>query len=316
MATTIIHPDWIERLTTPPPGWQTSTFDNARGQRLHYAVSCPVDKIKGHVVYVEGLNEPTQKTYELARDFNKAGLSFSVFDRMGQSHGGRFLNNRFKVHSQGFQHDADDLITFVKAIIPKQEKVTLLGHSTGGLIALMAYHDHPELFTQPLINAPLLGIMNQHIRGHEHQFAALMLPQWIQRLYIPGGCDWGLRGTDKRLPQNTYSSHPERMKLHDYFAENNTSLRNGDPTMGWLWHACRAIVTARNPLWLRAVEPVTIVTAGMDTITDNSHVFKAIKDLPSAHHIHIKDAKHETLFETDGIRDRIIGETIKLALNR
>ena len=315
MTNTTIHPDWIERLTTPPPGWQTSAFTNARGQRLHYAISFPSGDIKGRVVYVEGLNEPTQKTYEMARDFNNQGLVFSVFDRMGQSNGGRFLSNRFKIHSQGFQHDADDLITFVKATLPHPEKATLLGHSTGGLIALLAYHDHPELFTPPLVNAPLLGMMNKHMRGREHVFAALNVPEWMQKLYVPGGRDWSLRGTHRLLPQDAYSSHPERMKLHDYFAEKSICLRNGDPTIGWLWHACKAMTAARDPQWLSELGPVTIVTTGMDAITDNSHIYKAFNHLPHMHHIHIKEAKHEALFETDPLRSQIISETTRLALN-
>lgn len=314
MANTSIHKAWKDRLTTPPDNWQTGSFVNARGQVLPYGLSLPSGEISGHVMYVEGLNEPIQKTYELARDFNRHALAFSVFDRMGQGLGGRFLKNKFKIHSQGFSYDVGDLIQFVENVIPRGQKITMLAHSTGGLIALMAYHDRPDLFTPPLLTAPLLGFKNKTLKGREEIFGRMTIPGRMQEIYIPGGKDWRLRGTGGLLPQDAYSSHPERMKLHDFFPAQNEALRGGDMTLGWIWRACQAIAIARSPEWLATLGPLTIVTAGKEILIDNEPTLKALPHMKQATHIHMDQAKHEIPFEEDHFRGRIISETVKLAL--
>ncbi len=314
MANTSIHPAWKDRLTTPPDHWQTGRFVNARGQSLPYGLSLPSGAIAGHVMYVEGLNEPIQKTYELARDFNRHALAFSVFDRMGQGLGGRFLQNKFKIHSQGFTHDVGDLIHFVENVIPQGQKVTMLGHSTGGLIALMAYHDRPDLFTPPLLTAPLLGLQNKILQGREEKFGRLHMPGWAQEMYVPGGKDWRLRGTGGLPPQDAYSSHAERMKLHDFFPAQNDALRAGNVTLGWLWRACQAITIVRAPEWLATLGPLTIVTAGKEILIDNEPTRQALLHIQQATHLHMDQAKHEIPFEEDRFRSRIISETVKLAL--
>lgn len=310
-----IAADWKERLTTPPDNWREGVFVNARKMYIHTASSLPEGIVKGQILHVVGMNENTKKSYELARDFNRHACRFDVFDRALQGYSGRILKNRFKIHSQGFDHDIADVIKYAERHMSRDRRVTMLGHSTGGLIALMAYHDRPDLFTPPFLNAPLLGMANPMIRGREEIFARIKIPALIQNLYIPGGKDWCLRGTDGLLPQEAYSSHPERMKLHDYFPERDPALRTYDPTIGWIWHVCQAITRARDPRWLSETGPVTIATAGRDLITDNDQVMKALSHMKNATHIHFENGRHESTVETDDIRDRVIGETLRLALN-
>lgn len=311
---TSISAHWQERLLQPPEGWRTSQFQNGRGAFLHYALSIPAGNVQGHVMYVEGLNEFTEKTYELAKDFNSRALGFSVFDRLGQGRSPRLLSHPFKIHSEGVDHDVDDVINFAENVIPFSKKITLLGHSTGGLISLMAYRKRPDLFTPPVITAPLLGIKNAIISGRESIIAALLLPPFSKEAYIPGGHDWRQRG-EKGLPlPETYSSHPERMKLQDEFTKCDPALRAGDPTMGWVWHVCKAIVAARDKRWLQGIGPITIFSAGQDKTADNRPLFRALSHLTQADHFHIASAKHEMPYETDDIRHVIINQTVQNAL--
>ncbi|QQG36057.1 MAG: alpha/beta hydrolase [Micavibrio aeruginosavorus] len=314
MTSIRISPEWAERLTTPPDNWNLGLFRNGHGHLLRYACAQPKKPARGQVVYVEGLNEPLQKTYELARDFNKRALGFAVFDRLGQGHSGRLLKDRFKIHSHGFHHHVADLIKFSETIMPRDHKVTLLGHSTGGLIALMAYHDRPDLFTEPFLNAPLFGMMQPLIRNREDLLARLRLPPFITESYVPKGQGWRLRGTGGWARQEAYSSHPERMRLHDYFPQKHPYLRAGDPTIGWVQEACRAMMIARNPKWLSEVGPVTIATSGQDHVTDNLQTIKIMPHLKQVLHIIYSGSRHEAPFETDDIRGHLIETTAKLAL--
>lgn len=314
MTSIRISPEWAARLTTPPENWRLGSFRSRQGNTLRYAYATPKNPVKGQVVYVEGLNEPLQKTYELARDFNSRALRFGVFDRLGQGHSGRLLKDRFKIHSCAFHHHVSDLINFSESVMPRDHKVTLLGHSTGGLIALMAYHDRPDLFTEPFLNAPLLGMMQPLIHNREDLLARLQLPTAITEAYVPKGHAWRLRGTEGWARQEEYSGHPERMKLHDFFPQNYPYLRAGDPTIGWVQEACRAMMVARNPRWLSEVGPVTIATSGQDHVTDNLQTIKIMPHLKQVLHIYYSGSRHEAPFETDDIRGHLIETTAKLAL--
>lgn len=306
---------WQERLLTPPKGWCTDSFQNTQGEKLHYALSLPDGKIRGHVMYVQGLNEFTEKTYELARDFNRHALGFSVFDRLGQGRSPRLLDHHYKVHSQGAEKDINDIITFAESIVPYSRKITMLGHSTGGLLGLMAYHKRPDLFTPPVLSAPLLGINKALIKGREFILAALYLPDKIRECYVPNGTDWRPRGQAGLPPPEAYSSHPQRMKIQDELTRLHPELRAGDPTIGWVQDFCRAIVQARSKKWLKQVGPVTIFTAGNDQTVNNQPVFKALAAMPKASHFHFADSKHEMPFETDNIRKALIDRTVQNALN-
>lgn len=302
-----------------PDNWQWGTMKNARGHDLRYGFSLHANRevTKAHIVYVEGVSEFAEKTFELARDFNKASCDFWVLDRFGQGLSGRFLSNRFKQHSEGFHHDVADITQFARETIPDDgAPVILLGHSTGGLIALMTAHDAPDVFDAASVTAPLLGLNQPRvIYEREHWFAALPMPGFIRNRFIPGGTSWRPRD-EKRcdLTNEDYSSDPVRMHVHDLWLVHRSDLRTGSVTMGWVKEACKAMMTARNSDWLREIEiPVHVFTAGRDRLVNNRFAYESVPHIPDMQMTYFPQAKHDMLMETDDIRDAIIGGTVALA---
>jgi len=299
-----------------PAGWNWETMTNERGAQLRYGMSLPAGKPRAHIVYVEGLSEFAEKTFELARDFNRESCGFYVFDRQGQGLSGRFLKDPGKEHSEGFNHDADDLAQFIRTKVPHDAPVIVLAHSAGGLITMLAAHDNPDLADGVVMTAPLLGIQNPMARNIERFWATMPEPRCLSEHYIPFTDPKVWRRSEKRDDPavDEFSSDPERSLVHDYWREKNPGLRTIGPTWGWVRESCKAIVKTRSAGYLESIQtPLAIFTGGDDGTVYNKHTFNALARLPHATHTHFEKGKHELLMETDDIRQPIIDATLGLA---
>jgi lysophospholipase len=302
------NPNPLEQRFEKPANWLRGTFTNARGLALHYGQLAGHKKPLAHIVYVAGLSEYTEKTFELARDFNKHACNFSVFDRPGQGRSPRLLPDREKQHSTGNLDSVRDVIDFCKKHVPAGEPIVLLGHSTGGLIALQAMQQEPELFKAAIMTAPLWGFANPILKNKESYFARLPLPHIAAESYAPGNGPW-LRRDNPKNPEGAeaFSGDPARNKIHDYWMTKDPVLKTGGPTCGWVSEKCRGIVRIQNAAFLKKIkQPVLVFTAGQDHLVNNDRIEAVIKKLPNAQRVHFKDGHHELLMEKDEIRDRLL----------
>lgn len=308
--------EWKARLTVRPPGCTEGFFTNARRQALPYFISEPVGPSQGVVLIVPGMGEPREKYYEMLADLNRLGVRAAIFDRMGQGGGGRYLANTHKMHARrdSFDGDGDDIIQFVQEKFPGQ-RVTMMAHSTGALPALLAYAKKSDLFGEPVLSSPLLGIQDRRVSGWETWIAYLrpLIPQRLQEDYVHGGRNWRQRGKDGLKPPDRYSGHETRSLLRDYWNIANPELQIGDTTVGWLLNACAAISRIINPEFLKTLGPLTILTAGQDILVDNKRVSEIIPQLRDVSRAHYADAKHELPFEIDLYRDELINRIVASA---
>lgn len=292
---------------------------NARGMTLRCGSVLPEsEKTLAHILYVEGASEFAEKTFELARDFNRAACGFWVLDRAGLGLSERYLSNRFKQHSGNFTDEAADIIQFAREVLPQDgAPIILLGHSTGGLVALTAAHDAPEgTFAGVAATSPLLGLNRPGIiKNREHIFANLLLPCFVRESFIPGGQEW--RPREDRwgdMSPEDYSGDPDRNAIHDYWPWLDKALQVGAVTMGWVVEASKAMIRARDPEWLKEIKmPVHIFTAGKDRLVNNQHTLDALPHFNDAAHTEFPDGGHDLPMERDAIRDVVISTTVNLA---
>ncbi len=305
-----------------PATWQWNHFRNARGGQLRYGLMNNVKEPAATIIYAQGLSEYAEKTFELARDFNANACNFAVLDRYGQGLSDRPLKDRFKQHSTGFQHDVDDLIQLTndlktKNIIREDTPVILLGHSTGGLLSLMALHQEPDLFQGAVLTAPLLGFGNPILKDRECFFGHLPLPRAVKERYVPGEKPWrGRFDPENTMSPEDFTTDADRNTLMEYWEKTAPDLRTGLPTYGWVINACKAILKVRCPAYLNDIkQPLLLFTAGDDKIVNNAPTDKAAPHLPHAHLVLFKDSKHEMLMEKDDIRTEIIKRTMDFIKN-
>lgn len=287
-----------------PKGWLWGQFNNARGATLRFGQLSKHKEPLAHIVYVEGLSEFAEKTFELARDFNKMACNFSVFDRHGQGKSTRYLSNPHKQHSEGLDHDIDDLIQFCREHIPADEPVVLLGHSTGGLITLLALEREPDLFKGAAVTAPLLGLRIDYVANVEDVIARIPFPKSMRERYIPGGKDWEARShPDSNLRPEDFSSDPKRNMISDYWKIKEPDIQAGSPTLGWVKEMCKGMVKVRDPEFLKNIKrPVLWMTAGQDKLVALKPILEVIKNMKNKRHLHFDEAQHEILVEKNKIR--------------
>lgn len=297
---------------------------NGRGRALHTARALP-DRIKGHILLVQGVGEFTPKFTELARDFNRHSLAFHVFDRQGQGLSGRNTDNRFKIHCDDYRDDVKDITQYAMQEIPRDgTPVILLGHSTGSLLSIPALHaDHQRpapqrLFNGAVLTEPLWGFRDKKIKGREHMLASVpLLPARLRKVFVPGGPQTWIRRDDPRSPHKTaeYSTDPTRAHVHDYWQTRDPRLQVSSTTIGWIQQMSRAMMALRRPGYLEAIAPpVTVCVGDMQLHIDASSVLDAAYRLPQGRIQHYPDGKHELLMESDAIRTPIINEVVRMAL--
>lgn len=291
-----------------PKGWLWGQFTGARGGVLRFGTLRSHKTPLAHIVYVEGLSEYAEKTFELARDFNRMACNFSVFDRHGQGKSPRYLPGTQKQHSDGVAADIADIIKYCRDHIPPGEPVVLLGHSTGALLALLALEKAPDLFKAAILTAPLLGFQNPVLRDLENFYAQAPFPEFLRNSYIPGGGPWAARSDPASpLKPEAFSGDPVRSHLHDYWLKKDKSLRAGSPTFAWIQEMCRAIGLVRDPALLQRIsQPVLIFTAGDDRLVTDKPVLQAAGHMKDATLHHFPDGRHELLVEKDGIRRSLL----------
>lgn len=302
----------MNKRFTQPDRWVWGDMTNADGARLRYGTLERHAAPAANLVIAAGLSEFAEKYFETARIFSRMGYNVYTMDWRGQGGSERYLRDRFKRHSLGFDRDSRDLTQFVTTIVPGNAPKVLLSHSMGALPALLALRDHPKLFRAAAMAAPLLGFERRPAKGLEPLLAMLPLKsRWAER-YIPNGGPWQPRRAPGKInPPQDFSSDPVRMHLHDEWMAGNPALQVGDPTYGWVLHAARAMMALRRRGALEAIKtPILIFTAGQEKIISNKAVFEAAARLPAACRRHIPAAGHEIWMERADLRRPALRESL------
>ncbi|MCB9991885.1 MAG: alpha/beta hydrolase [Rhodospirillales bacterium] len=298
----------MEKRFRKPKGWLWGQFNSARGAILRFGRLSRHETPLAHILYIEGLSEYAEKTFELARDFNKMSCNFSVLDRHGQGKSTRHLDDPEKQHSHALEHDIADLIQYCEENIPSHETIVLLGHSTGGLIATLALEQAPELFKAAIITDPLYGFANELVKNKEPFYARLPSNSKLYEKYVPGMGGWLPRNHKKsRLKEGDFSSDPVRNKVHDFWPAMDHDLRAGAPTLGWIIEVCKGIMKTRTPGFAENIaQPILIFTAGEDKLVNNVHTNRIAPRFQNAALHHFSTAQHEILMEQDHIRKPVM----------
>jgi lysophospholipase len=288
----------------PPEGWQSGFF-TSRGHRLAYGYVVP-DTAVSAVVILGGRSEFSEKYFETARDIAGRGHAVFTLDWYGQGRSERLPGFYERDWNMNFEGHVTDLVHFVSNIItpllPSSTPLYMLAHSMGGHIGLRTLMDHPGLFAGAGFSAPMLGLK-----------AVACLPVWLSvriatlfpaSAYIPGGGDWH---PEERAQNNIFSSDPDRNAVHNAWVISNPDLRLGGATFGWVAHAlmsCQYLFAGRR------AESVTLpcffASAGSEALVDNKAIERMARRIPGARYIHLPNARHEILMETDEIRQTFL----------
>lgn len=296
----------MRKSFTQPDQWVWGSFRNADGATIRTGHLATHAAPLGNIVLLTGLSEFSEKYFETARALSGMGYNVYTMDWRGQGGSERYLSDKFKRHSAGFDHDARDLTQFVRTCVPETAPRAVMCHSKGVLPVMLSIRDDPGLFKAAILCSPFLGFENPIAKGIGERILATrpFKESWMKN-YIPGGGPWRPRSEPEK-----YSSDPVRMHLHDVWMKASPALQIGDITMEFVVRAAQAMMALRRKGTLESIKiPVLVFTAEHETIVNNAATFKAISRLPQAEHHHVTDGRHELLMERAGIRGPVLKKT-------
>jgi lysophospholipase len=281
------------------------TFKTHDGLDLRYAVfKGKTSPPKGTVVLLQGRSEPIEKYAETINDMTAAGLWVAAFDLRGQSGSPRLLKNKRLGHVRRFVDYQKDLDAFFEQIVLPDTKLPffLVGHSTGGLIALASARRIANRVERIVVSAPFLGLASTKPSPGVVRFVARLM------------CLIGFGGRPSRKDRdysafegNAVTSDPKRFARNQAILDAHPELSVGPPTWRWLHECLKAGRKVVSPAYLQSVTVPTLVlgptadqVASYPEIERMSRYFRAGKLIP------IDGAQHEVFQEADKYRAQAI----------
>ncbi|MBK8457444.1 MAG: alpha/beta hydrolase [Phyllobacteriaceae bacterium] len=291
-----------ENNPVPPNGF--GGFFSARdGVTLRYGVFRTQSRPHlGTIVILPGRNEPIEKYFETISDVMAMGYDAAIIDWRGQGFSGRLLADRRKGHVGSFADYAADLRQFLADIVLPDCRAPyhLLGHSMGGLAALLAAPWLGNQVSRIVLSAPLLEF-------GEAPVSTGRLGQITRALSAIGLGSHYLIGSKEKSPDflaNVLTSDPRRFWRNIAIRRAAPELALGGPTVGWISAACQAIDVARDPEFIARIHvPVLLIAAGSDTVVSNRAIEDFARRPRAGAHLTIDGARHELLQESDVYRE-------------
>ncbi|HBF29719.1 alpha/beta hydrolase [Rhizobium sp.] len=280
-------------------------FESFDGAKLRYAIfKSDVTPAKGTVVLVHGRTECIEKYFETIRDLNNAGLWVATYDLRGQGLSDRALKDRLRGHVRKFSDYERDLELFLEKVVLPDTRLPLymIGHSTGGLIALSAAPKLSGRISRLVLSAPFVGLHGEAMSAKKI-FAIARLLSWIGL----GGKAAPSSGKPPNFATNVLTSDKIRFERNTAIGMDIPELALGPPTARWLHECGKAIQRVNDPAHLTQITIPTLLLAPM---LDGVVPFQAQEHL--ARHfragqlISIPGSRHEVLQEDDRYRKQAL----------
>lgn len=306
-------PDDIATLcsvpTNPvPEGARAGFIVTSDGVRLRYALfPARGSAQRGTVCIVQGRAEYIEKYFETVADFQKRGFAVASFDLRGQGGSERLIGTR-----HGYVEHFDDYWTDLKSIhaqvlLPDcPPPFYLVGHSTGGLVGLLAASRDRLMFDRVFLTSPMIGLTGLPF-GTKWASRIVGLARFLGLGRLPVE-----RGQDREMSESNFEGNPLTSEKRRYMRSVEVlkacpSLKVTAPTLAWSGSALMAIREANADGFPASLKiPVFICAAARDTVVDTRATEALGLRLKVGRHVVIAGARHELLMETDVIREQVL----------
>lgn len=305
------NPSAMQLVATPsnpvPPGATLPPVVTEDGLALRCAVWQPAAApCRGTVCVLQGRTEFVEKYFETVGDLRRRGFAVVAFDWRGQGLSAREVANPHKGHVRDFALYRRDLeAVFEQVIRPAlPAPYFALAHSMGAAVTLLGAREGWLPFARVVALAPMIALkLVSRPRLAAGAALALSLAGLSER-FIPGGREAPL--SDRPFAGNRLTGDPARYARNAETARALGAGAVGDPTIGWVRAAFRAMHRLADPSFPSAIRlPFLILAAGADPVCDTAAIERFAARLKAGHALVIPGARHELLMETDPIRDQV-----------
>jgi len=293
------------RLVTPMFSLGTpGTLSGVNAVELRYR-AFPRKEGKGVIVLVQGYTETFLKHQELIYDLWNAGYSVYSMDHRGMGLSGRLLKNPQIVYVDDFQHYVSDLEKFLSEVVshdPLAEKLYLIGHSLGGLVAAHLMAKHPTLVRAAVLSAPMFDLATgKYPRPVAAGLADLMTLTGNSQGYAPGYGDLDLDKYTLEVSPTTQSE--PRFDLYKDLLVKRPEIRQGGPSVWWVKLLLRETSLPRvERLGSRIQAPLLMLQPTRDSYVNPKGQNRFCGAALDCRKIVLKGSKHEIYREKDVYR--------------
>jgi lysophospholipase len=286
-----------------PSGAIVSRARTADGASIRVARWHPQGPARGSVLIAQGRAEFIEKYFETVGELLARGFCVVAFDWRGQGLSDRELADRRKGHIDDFAIYERDLEAVTEQALRPfcPQPWFALAHSMGCAVLLQQAHAGRSPFARMALLAPMIDIAGLRFPRLARALADLLDVLGLGAAYVPAGG-----------PDSIHLRPFEGNKLtgdQARYARNADALRTapdlalGDPTIGWVGAAFRAIDALADPEFpRRTLTPVLLFAAGADRVTSTPAAERFGHRLKAGGVVHIAGARHEILQERDAIR--------------
>jgi len=283
----------------------TGYMSPSQGIKLRWAVwKTTIKPHRGTMLLLNGRGEYVEKHDETAADLNRRGFDVYSFDWRGQGLSSRLLPNRQKGFVETYADYLGDLDRFIRDIMMPNANApySLLAHSMGGHVALRYLHDHPGLFKQVVLTAPMIDIaMGSALKNALRVYVRWAVKWGFGENYVPGA------GDNKPQPfeNNKLTSDRKRFQRMKRQLLETPGLALGGVTHQWLLATFRSIDRLCAKSFTENMETPTLMVAAKNDQIVSLEAQKAVqKRMPQCQLVIFENARHEILVEADEIRNK------------
>jgi len=281
-----------------PQNFIAGYFTGHRGTRLRYALfRSPQSPATGTMVIVPGRNESIEKYFETIRDLNARGLWVATYDLRGQGGSDRLGKTARKGHVRRFSDYERDLELFLEQVVLPDARLPffLLGHSTGGLIALASAPRLSNRISRMVLSAPYIALTGQAFSETTIRAISRSL-SWTGL----GGLGLGKDQSERPFEGNPLTSDPDRYRRNADILTARPDLSIGPPTARWLHETLSAArrVTSQAHL-TRITIPTLVLAPVLDGIVPYAAQEELSRNFRAGQLITVSGGRHELLQERD-----------------
>jgi lysophospholipase len=291
-----------------PPATRSGSVYTPDSVRIRYALwKTNRVPVRGSILILHGRTEYVEKYFETAADLVATGYDVCTFDWRGQGGSSRMLKDPRRGYVDSFDQYLLDLdAVLAEVVLPDcRPPHCILGHSTGGLVALLAAPRLGNRVQRMVLSAPLLRFAAPFPSQNFIKFISGALAMLgLGEVYLHGGPKTGL---DQRFTNNPLTGDIRRFERNAAFAATYPQFTIDGPTASWVFAACQAMDRAADPDFIGEVHlPILLVAAGNDNVVSNPAIEELGFALRSGRAITIDGARHELLQERDVCRAQFL----------
>jgi lysophospholipase len=283
-----------------------STFQGYGNKRLSWGL-IPGDKTLPPIVISVGLGESYKHYEEFLYDFWSDGTnkqSVFIFDLRSQGFSDRTSEDLTVMHVDSFDDYVNDLEIFFDTVVRPEYPVParVMGHSTGGMIALLVLAKRSDLAEKAIFVAPLFGLNYGSV------------PSWVIETYagfleivgfhakpIP------FRGSSSvvAFKNNKFTSSEIRFNRIQAVQEILPKPVPSGPSVGFVISTQAAMVKAKK-IAPNFNLPVELLTSDKDVYVNTNTAIELCKLMPNCNHKPYTNTLHVMLHERDDIRTSVM----------